>query len=398
MIRIEDLYKVYLIARSNKRRKNDAVSFEFNLERNLTELCEAINNRTYRAFSNYTFVVTHPRPREVFAAEIQLRIIHTYIDWRLRPLMESELTERTFNNRKGYGTDRAINQVIEDVYDVSKGFTKDAWIIKWDLTGYFPNANCDIVYRQFIDLVQRRYDGDDKEDLLWMLMICVYSDPARHCYRKSPISAWDDIEPSKSLFNKPFGIGGAIGFLLWQNAMNYYLNDIDHWAVDTLGLHYTRFVDDTVIVVNNKEAALSLIPLFRERYNRLGVEMHKRKFYCQHYTKGVEFIGSHIKMDRIYLNNRIISRAKRKVAIMNSWSEKRKYFNIEEFISIINCYLGMMKRRNEYRNSVKILSMIDDSWYKFIKKDVDNMKVVAKKAYNHRNLLKYKHNLKFKKI
>lgn len=83
---------------------------------------------------------------------------------------------------------------------------------------------------------------------------------------------------------------------------------------------------------------------------------------------------------------------------MNSWSEKRKYFNIEEFISIINCYLGMMKRRNEYRNSVKILSMIDDSWYKFIKKDVDNMKVVAKKAYNHRNLLKYKHNLKFKKI
>ena len=63
-----------------------------------------------------------------------------------------------------------------------------------------------------------------------------------------------------------------------------------------------------------------------------------------------------------------------------------------------NCKEERMKRRNEYRNSVKILSMIDDSWYKFIKKDVDNMKVVAKKAYNHRNLLKYKYNLKFKKI
>ena len=394
MIRIEDLYTVYMISRQNKRRKNDAVLFELNLERNLSELCTSINNRTYRAYANYTFVVTKPRPREVFAAELPLRIIHTYLDWRMRSLMENELTNRTFNNRIGYGTDAAVNRVIEDTYEVSKGFTRDAWIIKWDLTGYFPNANCDIVYNQLIGLIERKYEGGDKEDLLWMIGICVYSDPARHCYRKSPLSAWDDIDPQKSLFNKPFGIGGAIGFLLWQNAMNYYLNDIDHYAVDKLGLHYVRFVDDTVLVVNNKDAALLLLPIFREKYKELGIEMHKKKFYCQHYTKGLEFIGSHIKLDRVYLNNRIIKRAEQKIDAMNSWNEKRKYYNIENFIAIINCYLGMCKRRNAYAISRNLIDRVDASWLKFVAFDLEHMKAIANKGYTHKDLIKRNYNLR----
>ena len=77
-----------------------------------------------------------------------MRIIHHYIDIRLRPLIENRLTNRTFNNRKGFGQVAAVNQLISDIYEVTEGFTKDAWIIKTDIQGYFPNAVQQIVYDQ----------------------------------------------------------------------------------------------------------------------------------------------------------------------------------------------------------------------------------------------------------
>ena len=69
MVNIDDLYTVYFMARKNKRRSEDAVVFEVDYERRLRNLCEAINERTYRANSNYTFISMRPKPREVFACE-----------------------------------------------------------------------------------------------------------------------------------------------------------------------------------------------------------------------------------------------------------------------------------------------------------------------------------------
>lgn len=270
MVRLEDLIEAYYTTRRNKRRSTDSVHFELHWERNLLRLLDAINSRTFQPTA-YTFITTKPRPREIFACDMEMRVIHHYIDIRMRPIIEGELTRRTFNNRVGFGQNVAINQVVEDIYDVSKGFTRDAWIIKMDLSGYFPNARQDVVARQLTSLAQAKYEGDDKDDLLYMIQRAVFSAPTRHCYRKSPLWKWALITPDKSLFRKPDGVGGAIGHLIWQNAMNYYLNDIDHLVVDEWGLHYSRFVDDILIVTDNKEAALAfVVPELRRRLAELG--------------------------------------------------------------------------------------------------------------------------------
>ena len=52
--------------------------------------------------------------------------------------------------------------------------------------------------------------------------------------------------------------------------MNYYLNELDHWAVDECGLHYVRFVDDIVICTENKAVVLSMLPEFRRRLEAVG--------------------------------------------------------------------------------------------------------------------------------
>lgn len=390
---MERLREAYYCTRKNKRRSADQVEFEMHLERNLRRLRLAIESRNFRP-SAYTFVKLRPRPREVFACGMDMRIIHHYIDIRMRPIIEAELTSRTFNNRKGYGPNEATNALISDIYEVSRGFTRDAWIIKWDIKGYFPNASQDIVYRQLSDLAIRRYEGEDKDDLLYMIKIAVYSYPTNHCWRKSPLSMWALIEPGKSLFCKPDGVGGAIGHLIWQNAMNYYLNEIDHWIVDELGLHYGRFVDDSWIVTDNKEAMLAMMPEIRRRLADLGCTLHPHKFYCQHWSKGVEFIGTHIKIDRVYINNRIVRHAREAIQNLNKCPRVEK---LGTFMSSLNSYLGFCKGRNAYGIALDLIDMIDPRWWEFCYFNKRRLCIQAKPQYGYREIVSKKYHLKLKR-
>ena len=167
-----DILEAYHRTRKNKRRSEDSVLFEMHWERNLRRLRAGIEGRNLQP-SAYTFVRWDPRPREIFACNMGQRVAHHYIDIRLRPLIEAELSDRTYNNREGYGPDAATNALISDIYEVSRGFTRDAWILKWDIQGYFPNARQDIVYEQLSSLVEEKYHGDDKDILLYRILVSV---------------------------------------------------------------------------------------------------------------------------------------------------------------------------------------------------------------------------------
>jgi hypothetical protein len=386
MVKEEDMYTVYFLARKNKRRSEDAVIFELDYECRIKNLVSAINEKTYRSNANYTFIARRPKPREVFACELESRLIQWYIIWRINPILETILTSRTFNNRVGMGVDSAIAQIQKDIKDVSQDFTIDAYYIQWDLSGYFPNAICEIAREQLQNVCEKNYTGDDKEDIMWMISIACNALPARHCYRKSPPEMWSEIEQGKSLFEKDDGTGGAIGFLIWQVAMNLYLNDVDKWAIEDMGLHYVRFVDDTIIVVNNKEAALLLLPLFREKYRDVGAQMHKKKFVCQHISKGVRVLGSIIKFNRLYINNRTIRNAEKRIKQFNKCHNKKN--NMLNFQATINSYFGLLKNRTEFNNIVKLYNMIDKRWWRFFTMDWERMCIIANDEYKYNQIIK----------
>ena len=388
-----DLIEAYKRTRKNKRRSEDSVLFEMHWERNLRDLRKAIEARNLQS-SAYTFVRWDPRPREIFACNMGQRVAHHYIDIRLRPLIEAELTDRTYNNREGFGPDAATNALISDIYEVSRGFTRDAWIIKWDIQGYFPNARQELVYKQLSELAVRNYEGEDKDILLYLILVSVFSYPAHHCYRKSPLWKWELIPPDKSLFTKDDGIGGAIGHLIWQNAMNYYLNDLDHWLRDDLRLAFGRFVDDSWAVVQNKEAFLTLMPEIRRRMAEVGCRLHPKKFYCQHYTKGVEFLGTHIKMDRVYLNNRIARRAARAIQNYNKCVRVEK---LDGFVASINSYLGFCKGRNAYGIARNLIDMVNPAWWEFCRFNKERLCVEMREGYTYRERICKKYHLKIKK-
>lgn len=380
MIQLEDLIEAYFVARSNKRKSPDAVEFELHWESNIVALYNDIVSGTFQPTA-YSFIAKTPKPREVFASDFKTRILHHYLDIRLRPLLEQRLSLHTFNNRKGMGQMACTNAVIEDIYEVSEGFTNDnCWIIKCDLTGCFPNINQDIAYKQLEGVILADYHGEDKDELIFMLQRCIYSYPTHHCTFKSTAAERALIPPEKSMFTKPDGIGAAIGHLIWQNAVNYYFHEIDEWVL-SMGIKYERFVDDMYFIVNNKEAFLSyFIPELRKRLGELGASLNEKKFYCQHYTKGCECLGTHIKMDRLYPNTRIINRGIAKAREFNRCTRPSK---VQSLLSSINSYLGVCKNMNGYKQALRILYALNSKWMEYVEFDKKRVCLKAKEGYKY---------------
>lgn len=390
MITIGDIIDAYMAARKNKRRSADQVEFELHWQKNCADIFDAINSRSFKPTA-YTFVTDYPKPREVFASDMGTRVLHHYLDLRLRPLLEKRMGPHTWNNRVGMGQAACQSALAADIFEVSEGFTRGAWIIKVDMSGCFPNISQDIAYKQLEQVIVEDYHGRDKDELLYMLRVCVFSYPARHCYRKSPISKWEKVAPHKSLFNKPDGIGAAIGHLIWQNAVNYYFHEIDEW-LSSEGIVFERFVDDFVFVTNNKAAFLPyVIPELRRRLGLLGARLNEKKFYCQHYTKGVEWLGCHIKMDRIYVNRRIVERGRMKARRMNRRISPSR---VENVLAAINSYLGVCKNVNGFNQARRIIRCLSGRWFNYVRFNRERVCLEALTPYTHRNYIIHQYKLK----
>lgn len=387
------LYPIYLITRKHKRNSADCVEFELHWQRNLLRLAQDMNDRTLQPTA-YTFVATRPKAREVFACDMGQRICDHYIAEDMRPHIERRLTDRTFNNRIGKGLNAAINQIAEDIYDKTCGFTRDAWCITWDLEGYFPNARQDIVYDQFLDILDKEYQGEDKELLRYLIERSIFSYPTEHCEIRSTYEERLAIKPEKSLFNKPAGIGGSIGRLVWQDAMSLYVADIDRWLEQDCGILHVRYMDDNFAVTDNKEAFLAYImPELRRRYAELGCTLHPHKFSCQHYSKGVKFCGTTVKMQRVYVSQRTVRSFTQCIAKFNAAPCERR---LSALLACVNSYLGICKTRNGHHIAMTALDNLSDRWNRYIHLDKRRMCLVANDGYGLNERLKRRYHLRLK--
>ena len=392
---LRSLINDYLGCRSNKRRSPDSVMFELHWERDLVRLNEDFEDRSLVPFL-YAFVAPKPRPREVIACLMQGKILQYRLDRQVRPLIEKELTDRTFNNRIGYGPDRAVKRLMDDIREVSENYTKDCYIITRDLTAYFPSTDLDRSYANYRALIERSFpEGEQRDELLYILLRTTYAYPGENAHFRSGLRKWNPIiaEGKSVIFNCPPGKGACLGNQHWQIEKNYDLNDFDHFQVDECGLHYVRFVDDMVWVVQNKEAGLAHVALSEKMLlEQYGYRMHPRTRYCQHYTKGGNFIGVWFKLGRTYIGNRVVRNCE---AAIRDWNRHASPSNIEHFLACVNSYLGLMKHHAAYRIIRRLVDeVVSRKWLRFVRFNEDRLCFQAVPGYTHNEILQRKYNFK----
>lgn len=312
---LTDLFTAYYCARKNKRNTASQVRFERNLSDNLINLYEEIASGRYKVGRSMCFIIKDPVLREVFAASFRDRIVHHLLYNWLMPIFEPTFIYDSYSCREGKGTLFGIERMEHHIRSCSDNYTKDCYVMKLDIEGYFMNINrqvlFDIIVRRLKDYESTqdvRFDINLAIDLLYQV---IFNDPVKGCYRKGHKSDWNRLPKSKSLFYSPEGCGLPIGNLTSQLFSNIYLSSFDHYVKRVLRFkHYGRYVDDFYIVGNSKKSLLEAIPKIKDFLSaKLYLRLHPRKVYIAPIHKGVRFLGSVVKPYQRYVYCGCLSRA-----------------------------------------------------------------------------------------
>ena len=269
LIPIEEFFDAYFECRKRKRKTYNAAAFEVDYNSKLIELWREVNEYRYEIGKSICFIVTHPKLREVFAADFRDRIIHHLVMRKLEPLFETVFIEDTYSCRKGKGTLYGVQRLYEKLEDKTDGWKKDCFVGKFDMKGFFMSINkqklCDMVLK-FID---NRYFEKDKDLLKWLCSKIILHKPQYNCERQGRIGLWDKLDKSKSLFTCGDGFGLPIGNLTSQIFANFYLSSFDDKVSEIFNGYYGRYVDDFYVVAQNRKVLFQIRDKAKEYISKI---------------------------------------------------------------------------------------------------------------------------------
>ena len=384
---LPSIYEAYFDCRRHKASTAEYLRFHMDMDRLLYELWQDIIHKKYTPFTSTCFVVTKPVPREIFAANFRDRVVHHWICLRINPLFEAlfqELGDVSHNCRVGYGTSSAVSSLQNHILECSDDFQKECWVGKFDFKGFFMGIDKVLLWEMLEDFVKTLYNEEDLDCLLYLLKVTIDNQPQNNCKRNSPDKMWELIPANKSLFTNNPNYGLPIGNLTSQLFANFFLSYFDWYMTRYLGFsHFVRYVDDFVIVHNDKQHILDAVPLFRKFLaDELHITLHPDKKYIQRAERGIKFVGSQLKYSRAYVTNRTCGHFYQKIMKFNRIARRGKCLEyLEDFRASMNSYLGFFKHGNNYAMKRKLISKLNKKWYKYVYFASHFDKVVIKNRY-----------------
>jgi len=363
----EQMFHAYYDCRKNKCNTINAIKFEKHFEKNLFELIEEIETGKYHPGRSIAFIVNYPVKREVFAADFRDRVVHHWLINRLNPYFEKFFIYDSYACRVNKGTHFGIQRVDQFIKECSENYTKDCYILKLDIKGFFMHISRQLLYERIKQFIDKHYLENDKDLVTKLCHKIVFNDPTKNCIIKGSKNDWNGLPESKSLFSSPHFCGLPIGNLTSQVFANFYMNPFDHIVKSRLNIkYYGRYVDDFVLVHPEKSYLTMLIPEIK-RYlsENLMLELHPDKVYMQHFSKGVKFLGAVIKPNRIYIANRTKGNFYRAIEKHNAMvrDHKPSKEECETFLSSMNSYLGILKHYKTYKLCRKMIKEKLSGWW-----------------------------------
>ena len=207
-----DLFRAYYDARRNKRNTLNALAFEIDYEKKLFELYEEIKSGKYEISRSICFITFNPIKREIFAADFRDRIVHHLIYNYISPIFERLFIYDSYSCRIGKGTSCGIRRADHFIRSCSRNYSKDCWILKLDIKGYFMAIDKVILYKRIEETIKRNAKGTnfDIDLILRLIEKIVFNDPTKTVLLKANELIGTDCRNQKSFYsgeNKGLPIG-----------------------------------------------------------------------------------------------------------------------------------------------------------------------------------------------
>ncbi|BAK75777.1 Retron-type reverse transcriptase [Pseudogulbenkiania sp. NH8B] len=287
---IETLVTAYYDCRRSKRNSHNALAFEQNLERNLCQLYDELASGTYSPGRSICFVVTRPKPREVWAADFRDRIVHHLLYNHIAPRFHASFITDSCACIPGRGTLYAAERLEAKVRRITQNWSRPAFYLKCDLANFFVSIDKRVLRDQLAA----------KIDEAWWLALAeqiLFHDPRTDYELHSSPALVDLVPRHKRLAEQPAHLGLPIGNLSSQFFANVYLNALDQYAKHQLrARHYIRYVDDFILLHESAQwlsATHDQIEAWLPA--RLHVRLNPAKTILQPVSRGIDFVGQVIK-------------------------------------------------------------------------------------------------------
>lgn len=343
---VSELFQAYYDCRKNKRNSWNALAFEERLEKNLMDLYYELVSGEYQPGRSIMFVITRPKPREVWAADFRDRIVHHVLYNKYSDVFYKQFIFDSYACIPEKGTLKASNRLQYFIRSATKNHTKPAWFLKADIANFFVSIN-----RKILDNLLAKHIKND----WWMNLTrkILYKNEKENVHIKSTKTLLKKVPKHKSLLNAQEGFGLPIGNLSSQFFANVYLDELDQYAKHVLKLkHYVRYVDDVVILGSSGSKLhedYKLMDKFLQ--NNLQVSFHPNKTEINKVSVGINFAGYIVKPHCKYV---------RRSTINSLYKRSAEREDFESLRATVNSYFGFLRHANAYKErkkAVKHLSL-----------------------------------------
>jgi hypothetical protein len=285
----ERLVQAYLDCRRTKRTSASAMAFEDMAEHHLYQLYEELASGTYQPGRSVCFVITHPKPREVWAARFRDRIVHHLLYNFIAPRFHARFVADSCACIPGRGTLYAARRLEHQVRSYTNNWARPSHYLKCDLANFFVSIDKSVLLEQLQRQVTEPW---------WMELakVILMHDPRQDVEVRGTRAELALVPPHKSLFNAPDGHGLPIGNLSSQFFANVLLDDLDKFAKHRLQApHYVRYVDDFILLHDSPQWLNQARQQIEAKLADLHLQLNPRKTILQPVARGIDFVGHLVK-------------------------------------------------------------------------------------------------------
>ena len=283
------LVQAYLDCRRTKRNSASAQAFEDQVEHNLYELHDELTTGTYQPGRSICFVITHPRPREVWAARFRDRIVHHLLYNHIAPAFHARFVADSCACIPGRGTLYAARRLEHQVRSQTHNWSRPSYYLKCDLANFFVSIDKTVLREQLRRQISEPW---------WLSLaeVILMHDPRPDVEMRGNHRELALVPPHKRLCNAAPHHGLPIGNLSSQFFANVLLDSLDQFVKHELRApHYVRYVDDFLLLHDSAQWLNQARGQIEGKLASLHLQLNPRKTILQPVARGIDFVGHVVK-------------------------------------------------------------------------------------------------------
>ena len=328
------------IVSKNTKNKSKIERFNDYYSSNIINIKNIINSCNYKVSKYNIFLIREPKLRVIMSQNIIDKVInHLVARYFLVDIFDKSFIDTNIATRIGKGTHYGLIKVKKYLNEI-KLENSNFYYLKFDISKYFYNIDHDIVK----ELIRRKIKDKDVLNIIDSIIDSTDSNYINTCInhlkekelrkiRNLNISSKEKnikIEEIKSIPLYLYGKGFPIGNMTSQIIAILYLNELDHYIKETLGIkYYVRYMDDGVLIHEDKNYLIYCLSEIKIILSKYKLNLNPKKTEINSIKKELDFLGYRfsIKNNKVImkLRNDCKKRFKKKMKLVYSLNNSFLY-------------------------------------------------------------------------